>query len=197
MSGRLVLASGSGVRAMLLRNAGLDFEVHPADVDEDAIKQASGSLSPENLALKLAEEKALAISVERSDDLVIGADQILECDGILFDKPKGYEGARNHMNKLRGRTHRLISASCVAEGGKIVWHNIEEARLTMRDFSDEFLEHYLATAGDGILASVGAYRLEEMGIQLFENIDGDQTTILGLPLLPLFGFLRSQNLLAG
>jgi septum formation protein len=197
MSARLVLASGSGVRAMLLRNAGLDFDVQPADVDEDAIKQAFSDLSPEDLALKLAEEKALAISAVRSGDLVIGADQILECDGVLFDKPKGYDGARDHMNKLRGRTHRLIAASCVAEGGEILWRNVEEARLTMRDFSDEFLDHYLATAGDGILASVGAYRLEEMGIQLFEKIDGDQTTILGLPLLPLFGFLRGRDVMAG
>lgn len=193
MSGRLVLASGSGVRAMLLKNAGLEFDVQPADVDEDAIKQAARDLSPEDLALKLAEEKAKLVSAQRPDDLVIGADQILECDGVLFDKPKGYGGARDHMTKFRGRTHRLISATCAAQDGDIIWRDVAEARLTMRNFSDAFLDHYLTTAGDGILASVGAYRLEEMGSQLFEKIDGDHTTILGLPLFPLFTFLRSRG----
>lgn len=179
-----------------MSNAGLDFDVVPADVDEAAIKTARADRLPAEIAMILAEEKAKAVSANHPADLVIGADQILECEGVLFDKPDGWTGARDHMEKLRGKTHRLISACCVAEAGAIVWRETAMAHLTMRPFSDTFLDHYLATAGDGTLASVGAYRLEEMGVQLFSRVDGDHATILGLPLLPLLDFLRARGVVA-
>ncbi len=193
---RLVLASGSAVRARLLRDAGLDFEIVPSSVDEDAIKRVERHLDTENLALALARAKAGEISDLRSGDLVIGADQILDCEGARFDKPKDRGEAASHLRRLGGRPHRLFTACTVFYGGFEVWRHTSAPRLTMRTFDAAFIESYLARAGDGVLTSVGAYQLEGLGAHLFDSIEGDYFTILGLPLLSLLAFLRTQGLLA-
>ena len=200
---RLVLASGSGVRARLLENAGLDFDVDVAAVDEDAVKEsfrAEGSdklKTARDLADTLAEMKALRVSARQPDALVIGADQVLALmadDGIkMFDKPGDMSGARDHMQQLRGREHRLITAACVVQNGQPLWRHIQTPRLVMRNFSDEFLEDYLEQSGEKILSSVGAYLLEDRGAQLFSQIDGDYFSILGLPFLQLLDFLREHG----
>jgi len=193
----LVLASQSAVRRQVLANAGLHFEIEAAGVNETAIKQrliAAGTGAGE-IAAALAAEKACSISDRRPEDLVIGADQILACGPDLFDKPEGMAGARNHLQRLRGQTHQLHSAVCLARGGEVIWQHLEVPRLTMRDFSDAELEAYLAHSGDEILNSVGAYRLEDIGVQLFADISGDYFSILGLPLLPLLAVLREHGVL--
>jgi septum formation protein len=191
----LILASGSEIRATLLRRAGLDIAVIPAPVDEDAVKSAfkADGEAPGDCAVALAELKAKRVSTKHPGALVIGADQILELDGIWFDKPQDRDEARDHLTALRGRTHRLITAAVVAQNGSRIWHTLDEARLTMRDFSDGFRETYLDRAGPAVLTSVGAYQAEGLGITLFEKIEGDFFTILGLPLLPLLGFLREHG----
>jgi len=192
---KLILASGSKVRARLLQGAGVDFDVVPADVDEDALKRDQAGQPVVELAQALAQAKALKISNQDEAVLVIGADQILECDGQLFDKPVGEAGVRSHLTALRGKDHRLVSAVCVAAAGKIIWSETPIATLSMRDFDDGFIEHYVREAGPEVQSSVGAYRLEDVGVQLFERIEGDYFTILGLPLLPLLRFLREQEIL--
>ena len=191
----VILASGSRVRARLLRNAGVDFDVLTADVDEVVLKQQHSSLAVGDLAQILAQAKAMNVSESNKEALVIGADQILECDGKLFDKPVGEEGVRSHLKVLRGRDHRLISAVCVAEAGKIVWSETAIATLTVRDFDEDYIEHYIKKAGPAVQSSVGAYRLEDVGVQLFEKIDGDYFMILGLPMLPLLDYLRQRGIL--
>lgn len=191
----LVLASASPARAAMLRNAGLDVEIRPARVDEDEIKlslKAEGA-PPERVAETLAELKMRRASIIGDRSFVIGCDQMLACDGAWFDKPADIAAARTQLRSLRGKTHHLHSAITVGRDGGVVWHHVETARMTMRHFSDDFLEAYLAQAGDSILASVGAYRLEDIGVQLFSRIQGDYFTILGLPLLPLLDFLRANN----
>lgn len=193
---RLVLASASKARAALLRNAGLDIEIRPAQVDEGAIKTkilAAGA-SPSDIALALAREKSRAISVG-VDGFVIGADQVLVHDRHLFDKPQTMAEAAGHLKTLRGSTHQLISAVSVSSDGLEMWSTIAVANLTMRPFSDAFLDAYLERFGEEVLTSVGAYHLEGLGAQLFSRIDGDYFTILGLPLLELLAFLRSQDIL--
>ena len=185
----LTLASGSQVRAALLRDAGLEFDIAVSGVDEDAVK-VEHSGTPDALALKLAEAKARAIA---RDGLVVGADQILVCDGALFDKPKDMDEARENLKKFRGRTHALVSGTVLLDDGEPVWSLTEQARLTMRYFSDEFLEAYLLEVGDEVLKSVGCYQLEGPGVQLFESVDGDYFAILGLPLMPLLAALRARN----
>jgi len=172
------------------------FTVQPADVDEDQIKEAEAGNDPAGIALKLALAKAEKISATHADCLVLGADQILECDNQLFDKPADRAGAAQHLKKMRGRTHRLITAAAIVLNGAELWSLTTEARLTMRQFSDDFLEQYLEQAGDDVLASVGAYRLEDAGAQLFSKIEGDYFTILGLPLLQLLEYLRSHGVMA-
>jgi septum formation protein len=189
----LILASASASRAQLLRNAGVDFEVMVAPIDEDAIKKRKSELSVDQLARALAQAKAAAVAKQRSDALVIGADQILDCDGQRFDKPKDRAQAAEHLRYLRGRTHRLVTAACAFSGDECVWETLAEPRLVMRDFSDAFLDDYLARAGEGVLGSVGVYHLEGLGAQLFTRVDGDYFSILGLPLLPLLAFLRTQQ----
>lgn len=190
---RLVLASGSAARRALLDAAGLIYEARPAAVDEDAVKrsaQAEGA-SPADAALLLAELKAARV---RDDDaLVIGADQLLVCEGRWFDKPPDRAGARAHLEALRGRTHELVTAVTCMRGGQVVWHHVATPRLRMRALSDAFLDAYLDLEGDRVLGSVGAYRLEGPGIHLFDRIDGEQSAILGLPMLPLLGFLRQHG----
>lgn len=193
----LILASGSKVRATLLANAGLDFTVRDSGVDEDAIKRVFRGPADENgtdaLALELATAKALAVSNEEPDALVIGADQILSCDETRFDKPRDMGEARANLVRFRGRTHILHSGIVLAKSGAVLWSFSDRAHLTMRDFSADFLDWYLDTLGEKVRSSVGCYQLEGPGIQLFEKIEGDYFTILGLPLLPLLTELRRQG----
>lgn len=192
----LVLASQSGVRRDVLAGAGLAFEACVSGVDEDAIKQSSnsdGNSDERALSIALSVAKAQAVSADRPGAYIIGADQVLACDGRLFDKPADMQTARQNLAFLRGKTHSLLSGVALLRDGDILWHHCAEARLTMRDFSDDFLDTYLAQSGAEILSSVGCYRLEALGSQLFENINGDYFTILGLPLLPLLEALRQHG----
>lgn len=201
MSGdaQLILASASRGRAELLRKAGLKFHQCPAGVDErrlqaDAV-EPGGAVDAGALSLMLASAKAQAVSHAELDAFVIGADQTMECGGVLFEKPPTMEAARDQLRKLRGQTHCLNSAVCVARGGQIHWSHLAKAELEMRDFSDRFLDDYCRAEGEIVLQSVGAYRIEGAGVQLFSRIDGDIFTIIGLPLLPLLGYLRKIGLL--
>jgi len=191
---RLILASGSAVRARLLTNAGLAIEIVPSNVDEDDIKRVNEGIAVEQLAMILARAKAAEVAARNSDALIIGADQILDCDGARFDKPKDRVEAAEHLSAFRGRTHRLITACTVHRGLEEIWHYTAIPQLTMWDFDDAFVGDYLARAGDSVLTSVGAYLLEGLGSNLFEKIEGDYFSILGLPLLPLLAFLRTQGL---
>ena len=200
MSGaRLILGSGSSSRRSLLEAAGLNFEVVPADIDEGVVKEqarARGASAGET-AFLLAEMKARAVAEKFPDALVIGADQLLVCEEEWFDKPPNMAGARAHLRKLRGKAHVLETAVVCQQGGERVWYHVSRPRLTMRAFSDAYLEAYLASERDAVLGSVGAYRLEGRGVQLFEEIEGDFFAILGLPLLPLLSFLRQARALGG
>lgn len=195
----LILASGSAARAELLRNAGLEFEIHPANVDEDAIRNSltggSDPITSADVAVVLAQAKAATVSEIYPDTLVVGADQVLVCEDKLFSKPGSPEEARDQLLSLRGKQHSLISAVACARNGTIDWYHDEAAHLTMRDFSNQFLGSYMVQAGDKVLTSVGAYQVEGPGIQLFSSIDGDYFTILGLPMLPLLSHLRSISAL--
>jgi septum formation protein len=193
----LVLASGSATRAALLRAAGLAIQVDPAAVDEDEAKAAlKGSRAAAPAAAEaLAELKAQRVSRRRPGALVLGCDQLLECDGAWFDKPADRSAARRQLLALRGRGHSLHSAAVAVRDGGRVWHHVGTARLAMRAFSEAFLDGYLERAGDAVLGSVGAYQLEGLGAQLFARVEGDWFTILGLPLLPLLDFLRDHRVL--
>lgn len=191
----LVLASGSATRRMLLDSVGLVFEVVAPPVDEAELKRRHAALPASDLALCLAEAKALAVSAARPRALVIGADQVLDLDGRLFDKPASIEAAADQLRQLRGRSHDLHSAVVLATENKIAWRAIDRATLTMRKFSEQAVAAYLASAGTSITSSVGAYRIEGAGLQLFERIDGAHTTILGLPMLPLLAELRARGLM--
>ncbi|WP_237215553.1 Maf family protein [Falsiroseomonas oryziterrae] len=199
----LILASQSATRRALLDRAGLRVEALPAHVDEAALKDGckAEGIPAEDAAIILAEAKAERIARRRPDALVIGCDQLLVCkldDGERwFDKPADLAAARAQLAMLRGRTHRLVTATVAWRNGERVWQDVTSPRLTMRSFSDAFLDAYLAAEGDAILASVGAYRLEALGVHLFSRIEGEHSAILGLPLLPLLGFLRQHGVLAG
>ncbi len=195
---RLVLASASTARRALLDAAGLRFEALPAAVDEAAIKEAAQAedIPPADAALMLADAKAERIARRDPEALVIGCDQLLVCEGRWYDKPPDLPAARAQLLALRGRTHELVTAVvCHRHGGR-VWQHLARPRMTMRDFSEAFLDAYLAAEGDRVLTSVGAYRLEGPGIHLFARIQGDHAAILGLPLLELLGFLRQHGVLA-
>ena len=191
----IVLASGSATRAAILAGAGIEVRRDPAGIDEDEIKRsfrAAGS-DAAACATALAETKAMRVSTRHSDALVVGADQMLDCAGTWFDKSRDRSEARAQLIALRGKRHELVSALAVVKNGAPIWQLVDRPRLTMRAFSDRFLEAYLAALGDDALASVGVYQLEGLGAQLFERIEGDYFSILGLPLLPLLGFLRGHG----
>ncbi|HOV03845.1 MAG TPA: Maf-like protein [Kaistiaceae bacterium] len=194
---RLILASKSQSRIMLLQNAGLDFDIVPADIDERAVEAplVEADFGPDDIAEVLAEAKAREVSERRPGALVIGSDQTLGLGEKRFNKPETIEDARRQLLAMRGATHSLNSAIACVKDGETLWRHISRADLTMRDFTPEFAGHYLALVGSEALTSVGAYRLEGPGIQLFETIEGDYFTILGLPLLPLLGFLRDRGIL--
>ncbi|MBR0791208.1 Maf family protein [Bradyrhizobium manausense] len=192
----LILASQSGARKMLLANAGLEFETETADIDERGIQAASKLSNPREIGLLLAREKAKAVSANRPGSYVIGADQTLALGDRLFNKPAGRAQALAQLHDLAGSTHELNSAVAVAHDGKIVFEDVSIARMTMRPMSEAELSAYLDAAGDAVTTSVGAYQLEGLGIHLFERIEGDHFTVLGLPLLPLLAFLRRERLVA-
>jgi septum formation protein len=192
----LILASQSQVRQTLLANAGLSFEVKPAAVDERTVQQSSGLTVASEIAARLAYEKALYVSLRWPGRYVVGADQTLECDGRLFNKPVGRAGAVEHLRALSGRTHTLRAGVAIVRDGKPLFEDVSVARMTMRELSEDTIEAYLDAVGDAVMASVGAYQLEGLGVHLFSRIEGDHFTILGLPLLPLLAFLRAQGLLS-
>ncbi|MBM3642959.1 MAG: Maf-like protein [Alphaproteobacteria bacterium] len=192
----LILASTSASRRALLANAGLAFEIEAPGVDEEEVKLSllAAGADAGAIAERLAELKAVRVSARHPGALTIGADQTLACEGRLFDKPPTLADARDHLRALRGRTHELQSAVVVARDGARLWHARERARLAMHDFDDAFLDAYLTAAGEDITGSVGAYRLEGLGAQLFSRIEGDYFTILGLPLVPLLRFLALHGI---
>lgn len=194
----LVLASASASRGALLAAAGLRFTVCPAGVDEAALKQSAKArrLDAGATALLLADAKALHVAQREPKALVIGCDQLLVCDGRWFDKPADQNEARAHLQALRGRTHTLVTAVLCRHGEERLWHTVAEPHLTMRNFSDGFLEAYLRLEAVSLTSTVGAYRLEGPGAHLFASIEGEHAAILGLPLLDLLGFLRQHGVLA-
>ena len=192
----LILASASSARENLLRSAGLAFKACPSHVDEARLKISKKLEGAEATALALAELKAGYISAKTPENLVIGGDQLLDCHGTWLDKARDREDARRQLKLLRARDHRLATAVCVMQGSVVLWSHVGMPRLKMRNFSDDFIEQYLDIAGKEAFGCVGAYRLEGLGAQLFEEIEGDYFTILGLPLLPLMDFLRGRGMLA-
>jgi septum formation protein len=196
---RLILASASASRRALLEGAGIRFSVEPVEIDEAAVKQAGRAegLTAADVAIILADMKAERISARHPGALVIGADQILVCDGAWFDKPADQAEAGDHLKALRGKTHTLATATVCHLDGSSIWQHEAAPRLAMRAFSDGFLAAYLAAEGEAVTTTVGAYRLEGTGIHLFSHIEGAHDAILGLPLLPLLQFLRNRGVLHG
>ena len=191
----LVLASQSKARQTLLGNAGIEFESDPAEIDERAIQARSGLSAPGDIASLLAREKARVVSVRRQGHYVVGADQTLALGSRIFNKPSGRAQAADQLRVLSGHCHELHTAVAVARDGKLLFEHVASARMTMRRLSDAEIDSYLDEAGDAVTSSVGAYQLEGLGVHLFERIEGDHFTILGLPLLALLAFLRGEHLL--
>ena len=193
----LILASTSKIRATLMANSGLEFDAIGADVDERTIEEPliKANFLPEDIASVLAEAKALDVSERYPGAYVVGADQILAFQGRRWTKPETMDQARTNLLEFRGETHDLHAAIVCARNGETLLRHVSTARLTMRNFSAQFLGRYLASTGDKVLTSVGAYQLESEGIQLFEKIEGDYFTILGLPMLPLLAFLRREGVI--
>jgi septum formation protein len=195
----VILASGSRFRRELLERAGVRFRVRVADVDEGRLRAALLADDPDldgsAVALALAEAKALAVSALEPDALVIGADQVLVCGGEVFSKPLSIDAARQQLCALRGLTHALPTAVVVARRTEILWSHVEEPELTMREFSEAFLDAYLAAVGDAVRETVGGYKLEGLGAQLFDTIEGDYFSIIGLPLMPVLQALRGFGVL--
>jgi len=192
----LVLASRSSARRMMLEAVGIPVELAAADVDERTVEARAGVLSASEAANLLAREKARVGAVQRIDRIVVGADQTLALGALRFSKPQNRAAAGDQLRTLSGRTHELHSAVAVARAGRVVFSHVETARLTMRPLSDRFIDTYLDEAGSGVMTSVGAYQIEKLGVHLFERIEGDHFTILGLPLLSLLAFLRREHCLA-
>ena len=190
----IILASGSAIRRQILDGAGLNYEVVVKPVDEAAIKAAmlAEGAKPRNIADALAEAKSLRVS-RLMPGLVIGSDQIMEMDGEIFDKPKDMDEARARLWAMRGKAHRLIGATVISENGAPVWRHASKTVLNVREFSQDFLDDYLAREGEGILSSVGGYKFEGRGAQLFSHVEGDFFSILGLSLLPVLDYLRTRG----
>ena len=193
----LVLASKSDVRGKILAAAGLRFEIRPANIDERAVEREAAPPSPAAAAQLLARKKAEAVAANMTERPVLGADQTLARGNERFTKPPHRAAAAAQLKTLRGSTHELHSALALVRDGEVLFECLQTARLTMRDLSDAFIDNYLDMVGDAALASVGAYQLEGIGVHLFERIEGDYFTILGLPLLPLLGFLRRGGFVDG
>ena len=196
---RIILASTSPFRKMLLKNAGVHFETESADIDERAVEEAAGGsgISPEDMATILAEAKASDVAARYPEVLVIGADQTLSFNDEILHKPADMDEARRRLLALSGKSHELNSAVVIARGDEVLWRHVSIARLTMRELSPEFIGRHLAEAGHEVLKSVGAYQLEGVGVQLFDKIEGDYFTIVGLPLLPLLAKLRELDAIHG
>jgi septum formation protein len=192
----LVLASKSASRRALLQGAGIPIEIMVADIDERSVEAKAGLADPGDVAVLLAKEKARAVSMQRPGRLVIGADQTLALGQRRFSKPADRNAAREQLKILRENTHALYSGVAIMRSGAVVFEHCAVARLSMRAFSDAFLDSYLDAAGDAVTASVGAYQVEGLGVQLFERIDGDHSTILGLPLIPVLDVLRREGALS-
>ncbi|MDY6925116.1 MAG: nucleoside triphosphate pyrophosphatase [Pseudomonadota bacterium] len=192
---RLVLASKSAARRAMLEGAGVPFSVQVADVDEDAVKAVHNPADAAGLAVELARVKALAVSRHDPEAWVLGADQTLAFAGGLVSKARSRDEARARLGAMRGRTHQLHSGAALARNGQTVWSGVDTATMRVRDFSDAFLDAYLAAEGDNLLACVGSYRLEGMGSQLFEAVEGDYFTVLGMPLWPVLAELRRAGVL--
>jgi len=195
---RLILASASSARRAMLEDAGVAFEVESARIDERATQDiltagSSGGVEPADIAELLAQAKARDVSMRNPGALVIGSDQVLNVGASLLTKSADLAGVRATLKRLRGKTHQLHSGVALARDGDIVWSTVETASLTMRNFSGAFLEEYVAAEGSDLCASVGAYKFEGRGLQLFQSIAGDYFTILGMPLLPLLAELRAQR----
>lgn len=188
----LILASGSKARQDMLRKAGLDFTAIPADIDEAAVLDSAGGLVADK-AQELAREKALHVAKSNIEAYTIGSDQVLELDGQIFSKAANKDEALEKLKALRGKTHRLISAVAVARGEDVLWQSHDSVALTMHDLDDDFLRAYCARAGDVLTSCVGAYALEEHGSWLFQKVEGDYFTVLGMPLLPLLAYLRAEG----
>ena len=189
----LVLASRSPVRHSIMEAAGIPVEIQPPDVNERAIEATATAAAPGEVAILLARAKALAVGSRMPARIVLGADQTLALGARRFSKPTGRSAAREQLLALRGRTHELHSAVALVRNDRVLYQTVQVARLTMRSFSDAFLDRYLRAAGDAVTTSVGAYQLERTGIHLFERIEGDYFTILGLPLLPVLAFCREEK----
>lgn len=192
---KLILASASRARAEMLTAAGLEFDIEAAVIDEGAVREAldteEGDMPAGDVALVLAEAKARDVGDRYPGAIVIGADQVLAFNDEILSKPESVAAAHTLLKRLKSHTHELHSAVTCVRDGKTLWQLVDNAALTMRDFSDEFLQAYLNAEGDEVTMSVGGYRLEGRGVQLFEKVEGDHFTVLGLPLVPLLGFLRS------
>ncbi|MBS28199.1 MAG: hypothetical protein CL566_04635 [Alphaproteobacteria bacterium] len=192
----LVLASGSSVRTRLLTAAGVPHQVEPANIDEGEVRDRllAEDASHDVIAEVLAELKAQKVSERHPDAIVLGADQILSCNGDLFEKPAGLEGVRAHLNALSGKSHTLHTSVCAISAGDVIWHHNSGPKLRMRTFSDGFIDRYVEAAGLAVCETVGGYQMEGLGVHLFEEIEGDFYDILGLPMLPLLAFLRQQSM---
>jgi septum formation protein len=192
---RLILASGSQTRQALLKAAGVDFMVQPARIDEQALtaELLSQGKDPGAIARALAEEKALAVLRQNPHDTVLGGDSVLALGSALIDKSPDLASLRAELRQLSGQTHLLVSAAALARDGQIVWHQVAHARMTMRVLSEVFIDAYLAREGEAVLGSVGGYHFEGLGAQLFDSVEGDYFSILGLPLLPVLKELRAQG----
>jgi septum formation protein len=197
MAQKLVLASASGIRQQLLRNAGINFEVQPARIDEVALRDAmqSDDAPPRDIADALAEMKARKIAMRERDALVLGCDQVLAHRGDILGKPESPEDAKAQLLRLRGDTHQLLSAAVIYEDGAPVWRHVGMVRLTMKAFSDEYLDAYLQRNWESIRHSIGGYKLEEEGVRLFSQVQGDYFCVLGLPLLELLSFLGLRGVI--
>lgn len=192
----LVLASSSAIRRKVMEATGIPFEIRPASIDERAIEAAAPSKDPSAVAMLLAHEKALRVATEIPGRMVVGADQILTLEGRRLDKPADLAAARIQLKALAGRTHELHAGVAVARDGKVLFEHVDVAHLTMRPLNDAFLDRYFDSVGSAIINSVGVYQLEALGVHLFDRIEGDYFTVLGLPLLPLLAYLRAEGSLA-